>query len=110
MPISRSARRDVIPNQVFIGCPWKTVRSKYQEAVPSLKNRFPLSFVIVGRDQDQDAEDLLSVIKGKLQTSTYAIFDATGGNANVSLEYGYSEAIELPRTLYLGPVFRVGPV
>ena len=96
-----TTRRDVIPNQVFIGCPWKTVRSKYQEAVTNLKNKFPLSFVIVGRDQDQDAEDLLTVIKGKLQSSSYAIFDATSGNANVSLEYGYSEAIDLPRTLYL---------
>lgn len=101
MPTHRQTRREVIPNQVFVGCPWKIVRSKYQEAVTTLKNKFPLSFVIVGRDQDQDAEDLLSVIKGKLESSSYAIFDATAGNANVSLEYGYSEAIELPRSLYL---------
>jgi hypothetical protein len=29
------------------------------------------------------------------------IFDASGGNANVSLEYGYAEALDIPRVLYL---------
>jgi hypothetical protein len=101
MARTKSDRSLIIPNQVFIGCPWKTVHSKYQQAIDSLKNKFPLSFVIVGRDEDQDAEDLLTIIKGKLVSSSYAIFDATGGNANVSLEYGYAEAIDLPRTLYL---------
>lgn len=56
--------------------------------------------MIVGRADDQDAQDLLDVIKGKLESSSYAIFDATGGNANVSLEYGYAEAKNIPRALY----------
>jgi hypothetical protein len=34
-------------------------------------------------------------------TSSYAIFDATGGNANVSLEFGFADANEIPRALYL---------
>ena len=29
------------------------------------------------------------------------MFDATGGNANVSLEYGYAEGLEVPRAIFL---------
>jgi hypothetical protein len=92
---------EVIPNQVFIGCPAKGVRSKYQTVIGKLKTRFPVSFVIVGRDESQDADDLLNVIKSKLGTSSYAVFDATNHNPNVSLEFGYAEAIDIPRSLYL---------
>jgi hypothetical protein len=95
------AQREVIPNQVFIGVPWKHVRSRYDRVIDRLKIRSPLSFIIVGRGDDQDAEDLLEVIKGKLENSSYAVFDATWGNANVSLEYGYAEAKNIPRVLYL---------
>lgn len=90
-----------IPNQVFVGMPWKNVRKRYEKVIDRLKVLSPLSFVIVGRGDDQDAEDLLEVIKGKLEESSYAIFDATGGNANVSLEYGYTEAKSIPRVLYM---------
>ena len=41
------------------------------------------------------------MIKKRILTSSYAIFDATGGNANVSLEFGFSEANDIPRALYL---------
>lgn len=90
-----------VPNQVFLGVPWKTVRPKYERITEKLRKTFPLSFVIVGRDQSQDAEDLLQVIKQHLQTSSYAVFDATGGNANVSLEFGFADALDIPRALYL---------
>jgi hypothetical protein len=90
-----------IPNQVFVGMPWKNVRTRYEKLIDRLKVLSPLSFVIVGRGDNQDAEDLLEVIKGKLDESSYAIFDATGGNANVSLEYGYAEAKNIPRGLYM---------
>jgi hypothetical protein len=95
------AQREFIPNQVFIGLPWKNVRKRYESVIDRLKIRSPLSFVIVGRGDEQDAEDLLEVIKGKLENSSYAVFDATWGNANVSLEYGYAEAKNIPRVLYL---------
>jgi hypothetical protein len=85
------AARNSIPNQVFIGLPWKTVRPKYERAMDWLSIRSPLSFVIVGRGDEQDAQDLLDIIKSKLENSSFALFDATGGNANVSLEYGYAE-------------------
>jgi hypothetical protein len=93
--------RSAIPNQVFIGLPWKNVRARYERAIDWLAIRSPLSCVIVGRADDQDAQDLLDVIKSKLENSSYAVFDATGGNANVSLEYGYAEAKNIPRALYL---------
>ncbi len=90
-----------VPNQVFLGVPWKTVRPKYEQIVAHFYKTFPLSFVIVGREDNQDAEDLLEVIKKRILTSSYAIFDATGGNANVSLEFGFADANDVPRALYV---------
>lgn len=66
-----------------------------------MKIRSPLFFVIVGRDDIQDARDLLDLIKLRIDSSSYAIFDATAGNANVSLEYGYAEARDIKRALYI---------
>jgi hypothetical protein len=93
--------RLIVPNQVFIGCPWKTIRRKYEKAIDVLRRRFPLSHVIIGRGDTQEAEDLLQVIKERLLSSSFAIFDATGGNANVSLEYGLAEAHEISRAIYV---------
>jgi hypothetical protein len=44
---------------------------------------------------------LFAIIKQRISSSSHAIFDATGGNANVSLEYGYAEGIEVPRSIYV---------
>lgn len=98
---ARRVATDVISNQVFVGCPWKIVRAKYERVIDQLKKRFPVSFVIVGRDDGQDAEDLLKIIKEELLSSSYAIFDATAGNPNVSLEFGIAETSDIPRALYL---------
>jgi len=92
---------EITPNQVFVGLPWRNVRPRYENCIDKLEKKYPLHFTIVGRKDAQDAEDLLGVIKSRIDTSSYGIFDATGGNANVSLEYGYAEAIELPRAIYL---------
>ncbi len=94
-------RSNLITNQVFVGLPWKNVKRKYESCIDRLRSRRPLSFIIVGRSDTQDAEDLLQVIKAKIESSSYAIFDATAGNANVSLEYGYAEALDLKKALYL---------
>jgi hypothetical protein len=99
--MAQAAGQVEIANQVFIGCPWKTVRAKYERAIGRLNQRFPLSLVIVGRGDSQEAEDLLEIIKDRLLSSSYAIFDATTGNANVSLEFGLAEASEIPRALYV---------
>lgn len=92
---------NTISNQVFIGCPWKTVRPKYERVIEKFKKKYPLSFIVVGRGEDQKAEDLLSIIKEKLFCSSSAIFDATFGNANVSLEYGMAEIGEIPNAIYV---------
>ena len=95
------SRPDVIANQVFLAIPWKGSRPKYETCIDRLRSRSPLSFVIVGRADNQDADDLLQVIRERIDGSSYAIFDASGGNANVSLEYGYAEALDIPRVLYV---------
>lgn len=96
-----SSTPDTIPNQVFLAIPWRTVRRRYERVVERLRTKSPLFFVIVGRTERQDADDLLEVIKERMASSSYAIFDATGGNPNVSLEYGYAEAQGLQRALYI---------
>jgi len=32
---------DVVPNQVFIGCSWKTARPKYERIIDDLKKKYP---------------------------------------------------------------------
>jgi len=93
--------RQFISNQVFVGLPWKTVRPKYERVIDNLSKKYPLHFTIVGRDDGQDAKALFEVIKERISASSHAVFDATGGNANVSLEYGYAEGIEVPRSIFL---------
>jgi len=93
-------KRSFIPNQVFVGLPWN-LRKRYDPIVAKLEKKYPLHFSIVGRNDTQDAEDLFEVIKQRIAASSYAIFDATDGNANVSLEFGYAEALEVQRAVYL---------
>jgi len=93
--------RTFIPNQIFVGLPWKNVRPKYDRIIQSLEKKYPLYFTIVGRDDGQDARDLFEIIKQRIASSSYAVFDATGGNANVSLEYGYAEGIGVPKSIFL---------
>ena len=76
--------KDVVLNRVFIGCPWKIIRPKYLKIVKKLEHKFPIHFVLIGREQNQRAEELLGLIKKNLLSSTVAIFDVTAGNPNVS--------------------------
>jgi len=93
--------KDIFPNQIFIGCPWKTVRRKYLGISESLKKKFPVYFVIIGSEVGNSAEDLLNYIKSKLESSSGAIFDVTGGNPNVSLEFGFAEGRNIQSALYM---------
>lgn len=94
-------RPDVIPNQVFVGCPWSVTLPKYEKVIDKLKSKYPLYFAIVGREGHREAKDLLNEIKERIDSSSYALFDATSGNPNVSLEFGYAEARGLRRAIYL---------
>src|SRR5690348_5774276 len=93
--------KDFIPNQVFVGLTWKNVRPRYEKVFECLKLKFPIYFAIVGRDDGQSADDLFTVIKNRIDSSSFAIFDATRGNPNVSLEYGYAEGKGIERAIYL---------
>jgi hypothetical protein len=101
LPSAGHSTSETVANRVFVGCPWHTVRPKYERVIDELRNRFPLHFLIIGRDNGQEAKDLLDHIVRALLSSSFAIFDATGGNPNVSLEYGIAEASSIPRALYL---------
>jgi hypothetical protein len=96
-----SKDRAFIPNQVFVGLPWKNVRARYDRVIKKLEKRFPLHFTIVGKNDGQSAEDLFEIIKTRISESSIGIFDATGGNPNVSLEYGYAEGLEIDRVIYV---------
>lgn len=96
-----SSNINTIPNRVFIGCPWKTIRPKYINLIEGLERTYPIHFVLIGRETDQRAEELLGLIKNSLFSSPTAIFDVTTGNANVSLEYGLADAWGLEKILYL---------
>ena len=58
------ANREFTPNQVFVGLPWKNVRSKSERIIQKLEKKYPLYFTIVGRDDGQDAKALFEVIQG----------------------------------------------
>ena len=94
-------KKDFTSNQVFVGLPWKNVRAKYDIIIPKLEKKYPLHFTIVGRNDGQNAEALFEIIKQRIGASSFAIFDATGGNANVSLEFGYAEGIGVQRAIFL---------
>lgn len=93
--------KDFTPNQVFLGIPWKTVKQKYENAIKKLEKKYPIYFCIVGRNDGQDAKELFELIQTHIRNSSHAIFDATGGNANVSLEYGFATGIEKACTIFL---------
>jgi hypothetical protein len=95
------AGREFVPNQVFVGLPWKNVRPRYDKVIARLEKKFPLYFTIVGRDDGQGADDLFQTIKSRIVSSSWAIFDATGGNANVSLEYGFAEGVDVQRSIFM---------
>ena len=101
MAAERILNKEVVPNQVFIGCPWWTVRKKYLDISEELKKKFPIHFIIIGSEAAHTAEDLLNYIKTKLETSSTAIFDVSGGNPNVSLEFGFAEGRNIESALYI---------
>jgi hypothetical protein len=62
---------------------------------------YPIAFLAIGREPGQPANQLLSNIINGLTSSSIAVFDASTGNANVSLEYGYFRATRGEDSTYL---------
>lgn len=89
----------VIENQIFIGVPWRGIRPKFEKALAQLAEEYPLHCVIFGRNTTHDAQDLWNSIKAEIDRSASTIFDLTGSNPNVALEFGYAEALGKRRVL-----------
>lgn len=89
--MNTSKKVTVKVNQFFIGCPWKTIRPKYEQVIAFLKEEYPIECVIVGRTTGHDAKELWGVIRDKIEESALCIFDAGFSNPNVALEFGYAE-------------------
>ncbi len=89
------SRRKYILNQVFVGYPWRRIRPMFEKRIELLHRYYPIHFRAVGRGHAQTSTDLFEEIKRQIERSSGAIFDVTGGNANVALEFGYAEALAL---------------
>ena len=87
------AKRQVVPNRLFLAYQWHIYRPVFEQVCADLHKTYPVYFYAVGRPAGQPAEALFDKIKTVLLSSTAAIFDASRGNANVSLEYGLAHFI-----------------
>lgn len=86
-------RRTIIANRLFLAYQWHTYRPVFEKVCEQLHRNYPVYFFAIGRPAGQPAETLLEKIKAVLLTSTCAVFDASRGNPNVSLEYGLAHFI-----------------
>src|SRR6267378_4616862 len=80
--------------QVFIGCPFLTaIRENYDQLKSDLEKESPLHVVLADTTAISSTDYLLEHITSLIRESAACIFDATGGNANVSLEVGIAHAL-----------------
>lgn len=93
--------KERIANQIFVGYPWKTYRSHWESTLSKLHTWSPLHFVAIGRQTGQPAAQLLTKILDTIDRSSLAFFDASAGNPNVALEYGYARATLSESDIYL---------
>ena len=88
------------PYQVFIGCPFaKEVRSSYDRLKREIEAETPLSLVPVDTVGISSSNYLLDSITTLIRESVSCIFDATGANANVSLEVGIAHTVPVDYVL-----------
>lgn len=85
--------RHIVPNRVFLAYQWHVYRPIYEKICDGLHKKYPIYFFAIGRPAGQPAEALLDKIKGVMLSSTAAVFDASRGNANVSLEFGLAHFV-----------------
>lgn|SRR5574337_413607 len=80
--------------QVFIGCPFaKAIRINYDKLKRDLEREFPIHVVLADTAAISSTDYLLEHITSLIRESAACIFDATGGNPNVSLEVGIAHAL-----------------
>lgn len=82
------------PYQVFIGCPFrKAIRKNYDKLKEELERSTPLHVVLADTGAISSTDYLLEHITSLVRESASCVFDATGGNPNVSLEVGIAHAL-----------------
>jgi hypothetical protein len=80
--------------QVFVGCPFaKALRKNYDRLKRELEDETPLHVVLADTAAISSTDYLLEHITTLIRDSAGCIFDATGGNPNVSLEVGIAHAL-----------------
>ncbi len=87
-------RKVIVPNRIFLAYQWHIYRPIYEQICDELHRVFPVYFYAIGRPAGQPAQALLEKIESVLLSSSAAVFDASRGNANVSLEYGMARFID----------------
>src|SRR6267154_5039 len=80
--------RETVPNRIFLAYQWLIYRPIFEKVCAEIHKTYPVYFYAIGRKSGQPTEALLEKITSVLLDSTAAVFDASRGNANVSLEYG----------------------
>lgn len=81
-------------HQVFIGCPFlMAIRKNYDQLKEDLERESPLHIVLADTTAISSTDYLLEHITNLIRDSAACIFDATGGNPNVSLEVGIAHAL-----------------
>jgi hypothetical protein len=90
-------------HQVFIGCPFlRAIRKNYDALKKELEDETPLHLILADTVALTSTDYLLEHITTLIRESAACLFDASGGNPNVSLEVGIAHALpaEFLITLY----------
>ncbi len=81
-------------HQVFVGCPFlHAVRKNYDRLKSELEAETPLHIVLADTAAVSSTDYLLEHITNLIRESAACLFDATGGNPNVSLEVGIAHTM-----------------
>lgn len=81
-------------HQVFVGCPFlSAIRKNYDKLKADLEKETPLHIVLADTAAITSTDYLLEHITTLIRESAACVFDATGGNPNVSLEVGVAHAL-----------------
>lgn len=82
------------PQQVFVGCPFsRSIRKNYDRLKVELERECPVHIVLADTQAISSTDYLLEHITELISESSGCVFDATGGNANVSLEVGIAHTL-----------------
>ena len=89
--------------QVFVGCPFLTaIRKNYDKLKSELERETPLHVLLADTTSITSTDYLLEHITTLIRESAGCIFDATGGNPNVSLEVGIAHALPADFLIEIG--------